>query len=45
MPHDKEILIVDDSEESVVFLSEILEEYEYPYRVARNGREASRIGG
>jgi twitching motility two-component system response regulator PilH len=40
MPHDQEVLIVDDSEESVVFLSEILEEYEYPYRVARNGKEA-----
>jgi CheY-like chemotaxis protein len=40
MPQDKEVLIVDDSEESVVFLSEILEEYGYPYRVARNGREA-----
>jgi CheY-like chemotaxis protein len=40
MPHDKEVLIVDDSEESVIFLSEILEEHGYPYRVARNGREA-----
>jgi len=40
MPQDKEVLIVDDSEESVVFLSEILEEHGYPYRVARNGREA-----
>jgi CheY-like chemotaxis protein len=40
MPHDQEVLIVDDSEESVVFLSEILEEHGYPYRVARNGREA-----
>jgi len=29
-----------DSEESVVFLSEILEEHGYPYRVARNGKEA-----
>jgi CheY-like chemotaxis protein len=40
MPEDKEVLIVDDSEESVVFLSEILEEHGYPYRVARNGKEA-----
>jgi CheY-like chemotaxis protein len=40
MPQDKEVLIVDDSEESVVFLSEILEEHGYSYRVARNGREA-----
>jgi CheY-like chemotaxis protein len=40
MPENKEVLIVDDSEESVVFLSEILEEHGYPYRVARNGKEA-----
>ncbi len=40
MPQDKDLLIVDDSEESVVFLSEILEEHGYPYRVARNGKEA-----
>jgi len=40
MPHDKEVLVVDDSEESVVFLSEILEEHGYPYRIARNGKEA-----
>jgi len=40
MPEDKHVLIVDDSEESVVFLSEILEEHGYPYRVARNGKEA-----
>jgi CheY-like chemotaxis protein len=40
MPQDKDFLIVDDSEESVVFLSEILEEYGYSHRVARNGKEA-----
>lgn len=40
MPQDKDLLIVDDSEESVVFLSEILEEHGYPCRVARNGKEA-----
>lgn len=40
MPSDKDILIVDDSEESVLFLSEVLEEHEYPFRVARNGNEA-----
>ena len=40
MPEDKQVLIVDDSEESVVFLSDILEEHGYPYRVARNGKEA-----
>ena len=36
----KDILIVEDSEENVVFLSEILEANGYGYRVARNGREA-----
>lgn len=40
MAEGKEVLIVDDSEESVVFLSEILEELAYPFRVARNGKEA-----
>jgi twitching motility two-component system response regulator PilH len=40
MPEDKKVLIVDDSEESVVFLSEILEEHGYPFRVARNGKQA-----
>jgi CheY-like chemotaxis protein len=40
MPEEKQVLIVDDSEESVVFLTEILEEHGYPYRVARNGKEA-----
>jgi len=40
MPQEKHVLIVDDNEESVVFLSEILEEHGYPHRVARNGKEA-----
>jgi len=40
MPEDKEILIVDDSDENVAFMSEILEEQGYPYRVAMNGKEA-----
>lgn len=40
MTEEKHILIVDDSEEDVVFLSEILEEHGYTYRVARNGQEA-----
>jgi len=40
MPDQKQVLIVDDSEESVAFLSEILEAEGYPYRVARNGKEA-----
>ena len=39
MPDDKEVLIVDDSEENVAFMQEILEEMGLPYRVARNGKE------
>ena len=35
-----EILIVEDQEENVVFLSEILDEHGYRHREARNGREA-----
>ena len=38
----KEILIVDDSEDSIVFLSQIVEEEGYRFRVARNGKEANR---
>lgn len=40
MSEQKEILIVEDSEESVIFLSEILEAHGYQYRVATNGKEA-----
>jgi CheY-like chemotaxis protein len=40
MSDDKEILIVDDSEENVAFMSEILDEQGLPHRVARNGKEA-----
>ena len=40
MADPKEILIVDDSDENVAFMSEILEEKGLPYRVARNGKEA-----
>jgi len=40
MPDAREILIVEDSEEGVVFLSEILEAHGYSYRVAANGNEA-----
>jgi CheY-like chemotaxis protein len=40
MSDDKEILIVDDSEENVAFMSEILDEQGLSYRVARNGKEA-----
>ena len=39
MPDDKEVLIVDDSEENVAFMQEILEEMGLPNRVARNGKE------
>ncbi len=40
MPEEKQILIVDDSEVTVVFLSQILEDHGYAYKVARNGKEA-----
>lgn len=40
MTERKRILIVEDSEEGIVFLSEILESYGYPYDVARDGKEA-----
>ncbi len=39
MTVEKDVLIVDDSEECVIYLTEILEELEIPYRVARNGKE------
>jgi len=39
MNDQKDVLIVDDSEECVIYLTEILEELGYPYRVARNGKE------
>lgn len=40
MSHSKEILIVDDGEENVLFLSQILEDNGYPFRVARDGSDA-----
>ena len=40
MPDNKEILIVEDSEESVVFLSEILEANGYSFRIAADGAAA-----
>jgi CheY-like chemotaxis protein len=40
MSDAREILIVEDSPEGVLFLSEILEAHGYRYRVASNGREA-----
>jgi len=40
MSTSQQILIVDDSEESVVFISEILEDHGFNYSVARNGAEA-----
>jgi CheY-like chemotaxis protein len=39
MSTGKEVLIVDDSDENVAFMSEILEEMGHSYRVARNGKE------
>jgi DNA-binding response OmpR family regulator len=40
MSDQKEILIVEDTEETVVFLEEILEAHGYSHRVANNGKEA-----
>ena len=40
IPAPKEILIVDDSEASVIFLSQIVEDNGHQFRVARNGHEA-----
>jgi CheY-like chemotaxis protein len=40
MSDGKEILIVDDSDENVAYMSEILEDLGHSYRVARNGKEA-----
>jgi len=41
MSGPKEILIVDDSEVNVVFLSQIVENNGHRFRVARNGKEAN----
>jgi len=40
MSDQKEVLIVDDSEENVIFLAQILEDHGYRFRVARDGKEA-----
>ena len=40
MADEKQILIVEDTEENVIFISQILEDHGYGYRVARNGKEA-----
>ena len=40
MSDSPQVLIVDDSEETVLFLTEILEEHGYGFQVANDGREA-----
>lgn len=40
MVEAKRILIVEDTEENVMFLSQILEDHGYEYGVARNGADA-----
>ena len=40
MAEKKELLIVDDAEENVLFISQILDDHGYRYRVARDGKEA-----
>ena len=39
MSEPKQFLIVDDAEENVVFLSQILEDHGYQFRVANNGKD------
>jgi len=41
MSDPREILIVDDSEANVAFLSQIAEDLGHQFRVARNGKEAN----
>jgi twitching motility two-component system response regulator PilH len=40
MSEHKEILIVDDSAENVIFLAQVLEDHGFRFRIARNGKEA-----
>jgi CheY-like chemotaxis protein len=40
MGNKRQLLIVDDSEENLLFLSQILDDNGYSYRVARNGTDA-----
>ena len=40
MSDSKEILIVEDSEENVIFFAQILEDHGYRFRVARDGKQA-----
>lgn len=40
MPEQRGILIVDDSEENVIFLAQVLEDHGFRFRIARNGAEA-----
>jgi len=43
MADKHQILIVEDSEENVIFLSQILEDHGYAYRVATDGSQALEI--
>ena len=40
MSDQKRILIVEDTDENIVYLSQILEDHGYRYEVAKNGKEA-----
>jgi CheY-like chemotaxis protein len=40
MSEQKEILIVEDEEENVIFLAQIVEDHGYRFRIARNGKSA-----
>lgn len=40
MSEQHEILIVEDSEENLIFVAQVLEDHGYSFRVAKNGKEA-----
>jgi twitching motility two-component system response regulator PilH len=42
MKSQKKILIVDDNEQTALFISQILENHDYQYSIARNGADAMR---
>ena len=40
MSEQHEVLIVEDSEENLIFVAQVLEDHGYSFRVAKNGKEA-----
>lgn len=43
MVADYRILIVEDTEENIIFMSQILDDHGYTYAVARNGQEGIKV--